>query len=81
MKSLKNIYYEDLNIDQKRVVNSIPNGHSLVKGVAGCGKTAIAIHRIPTLINHYLEDKEKILLVTFNRYLRIFHNSNSLDCG
>jgi superfamily I DNA/RNA helicase len=49
----------ELNIDQLRIVNLKPNGHCLVKGVAGSGKTTVAVNRIPYLINHYLEEGEK----------------------
>lgn len=59
----------ELNIDQLRIVNQKPNGHCLVKGVAGSGKTTVAVNRIPPLINHYLEQGEKILLLTFNKTL------------
>lgn len=30
-----------LNSDQKRIVESPPGGHSLIKGVAGSGRTTI----------------------------------------
>ena len=59
----------ELNIDQLRIVNLKPNGHCLVKGVAGSGKTTVAVNRIPHLINHYLEAGEKILILTYNKTL------------
>ena len=59
----------ELNIDQLRVVNQKPNGHCLVKGVAGSGKTTVAVNRIPQLINHYLQTGEKILIITYNKTL------------
>ena len=59
----------ELNIDQLRIVNLKPNGHCLVKGVAGSGKTTVAVNRIPYLINHYLEEGEKILILTYNKTL------------
>lgn len=59
----------ELNIDQLRIVNQKPNGHCLVKGVAGSGKTTVAVSRIAPLINHYLEAGEKILLLTYNKTL------------
>ena len=61
----------ELNIDQLRVVNQKPNGHCLVKGVAGSGKTTVAVNRIPQLINHYLQTGEKILILTYNKIKRI----------
>ena len=59
----------ELNIDQLRIVNLKPNGHCLVKGVAGSGKTTVAVNRIPQLINHYLQTGEKILILTYNKTL------------
>ncbi len=47
-----------------------PAGHCLIKGVAGSGKTTVAVHRIPYLMDHYCYEKEdQILLVTFNKTL------------
>lgn len=59
----------ELNIDQIRIVNQRPNGHCLVKGVAGSGKTTVAVNRIPTLRNHYIQSGEKILIITYNKTL------------
>lgn len=59
-----------LNLEQRRIVELEPNGHLLVKGVAGSGKTTVSVRRIPFLLNHYCPDKDdKILLVTFNKTL------------
>lgn len=59
----------ELNIDQIRIVNQKPNGHCLVKGVAGSGKTTVAVNRIPTLLNHYTQNGEKVLIITYNKTL------------
>ena len=59
-----------LNMEQRRLVELEPNGHMMVKGVAGSGKTTVAIRRISFLQNHYtLEDNDSILLVTYNKTL------------
>ena len=59
-----------LNMEQRRIVELEPNGHMLVKGVAGSGKTTVAVRRIPFLLNHYChEADDKVLLVTFNKTL------------
>lgn len=42
-----------LNVEQKRIILNKPSGHSLIKGVAGSGKTTVAVHRIPFLMNNY----------------------------
>ena len=41
-----------LNVEQKRIIEAKPNGHVLVKGVSGSGKTTVAVHRIPLLLNN-----------------------------
>lgn len=64
----------ELNIDQIRIVNNKPNGHVLAKGVAGSGKTTVAVSKIPMLVNHYLDKNEKILFVTYNKTLIQYTN-------
>ena len=60
-----------LNMEQRRIVELEPGGHMLVKGVAGSGKTTVAVRRIPFLLNHYCHEKDdRVLLVTFNKTLR-----------
>ena len=57
-------------MEQRRIVELEPNGHMMVKGVAGSGKTTVAIRRISFLKNHYShEDDDSILLVTYNKTL------------
>ncbi|MFO7887699.1 MAG: transcriptional repressor LexA [Eubacteriales bacterium] len=59
-----------LNMEQKRIVELEPNGHMLVKGVAGSGKTTVSVRRIPYLLSYYCHEKEdNILLMTFNKTL------------
>lgn len=59
-----------LNVEQKRIIESKPNGHSLIKGVAGSGKTTVAVNKIPLLLRHYCADKDdKILMATYNKSL------------
>lgn len=59
-----------LNLEQRRIVELEPNGHLLIKGVAGSGKTTVSVRRIPFLLHHYCHDKDdKVLLVTFNKTL------------
>lgn len=59
----------ELNVDQIRIVNNKPNGHILVKGVAGSGKTTVAVSKLSMLINHYMDENDKILFVTYNKTL------------
>lgn len=68
-----------LNVEQKRIIEAKPNGHVLVKGVAGSGKTTVAVHRIPLLLSNYCHAKDdKVLMVTFNksltRYVEYIYN-------
>lgn len=70
-----------LNMEQRRLVELEPNGHMMVKGVAGSGKTTVAIRRISFLQNHYSpEDNDTVLLVTYNKTLLqyIKHNYQKL---
>lgn len=59
----------NLNVDQIRIVNNRPNGHVLVKGVAGSGKTTVAVSKISMLINDYMDKDDAILFVTYNKTL------------
>lgn len=59
-----------LNVEQRRIVELEPSGQMLVKGVAGSGKTTVAIRRINFLKTHYChEADDQILLVTYNKTL------------
>lgn len=59
-----------LNLEQKKLVNLKPNGHILIKGVAGSGKTTVAVKRLPFLAKNYCYDQDdKVLLLTYNRTL------------
>ena len=62
-----------LNVEQRKIVELEPQGHLAVKGVAGSGKTSVAIRRISFLNENYcFEPDDKILLVTFNKTLLNF---------
>ncbi|RII33926.1 repressor LexA [Clostridium chromiireducens] len=53
------------NKEQKKIINSKPNGHMLIKGEKGTGKTTTFINKIPSLLNHYCISKDdKILVAT-----------------
>lgn len=71
-----------LNVEQKKIIQAEPKGHVLVKGVAGSGKTTVAVNRIPFLLNHYCFEKDdNILMVTYNKLLvnYIKHISSQID--
>lgn len=59
-----------LNVEQRRIIENKPNGHVLVKGGAGSGKTTVAVHKIPFLLKDYTYEKDdKILVITYNKSL------------
>lgn len=76
-----------LNVEQRKIIELEPAGHLLVKGVAGSGKTTVAIRRLSFLKEHYCpEDNDNVLLVTFNktllRYIKYqYENQKNTDEG
>ena len=60
----------ELNVEQKKIIENKPNGHILIKGVAGSGKTTVAVNKIPFLLKNYCyASDDKVLMVTFNKSL------------
>jgi len=60
----------ELNVEQKRLVQASPGGQGVIKGVAGSGKTTVALHRALFLRKHYCYAQEDcVLLVTYNKTL------------
>jgi len=70
-KYLRNVVRSmNLNLEQTKLIEAEPNGISLIKGIAGSGKTTIALHRALFLHRHYCSDPaDRVLLATFNRTL------------
>lgn len=59
-----------LNVEQQKLIQNKNLGHSLLKGVAGSGKTTVAVCRIPFLLQNYcIEKDDHILMVTYNKSL------------
>lgn len=59
-----------LNLEQKKLIRSSAMGHSIIRGVAGSGKTTVAVHRISFLLDKYCYGaSDKILMVTYNKSL------------
>jgi superfamily I DNA/RNA helicase len=54
---------------QKEVVTLMPEGHVVVLGTAGSGKTTMAIHRAVFVADERADHGGRTLLVTFNRAL------------
>lgn len=68
-----------MNKEQEKIAYTKPNGHMLIKGIAGSGKTTVGICRISYLLNNYCHDKDdNILFITFNKtlvnYVSYFYN-------
>jgi len=59
----------DLSVDQVRIINSKTTGHSLIKGVAGSGKTTVALFKLIALQQQKKLENEKVLVVTYNKTL------------
>ena len=52
---------------QKRIINSKPNGHTLIKGLKGTGKTTAAVSKMSSLLNSYCNFKDdRVLIVTYD---------------
>lgn len=59
-----------LNMEQKKLIHNTVMGQSMVKGVAGSGKTTVAVHRISFLLHNYcFGPQDQILMITFNKSL------------
>ena len=58
----------NLSAEQLRVVNGKSVGNSLIKGVAGSGKTTVALFKLANLLKNGL-GREKVLVVTYNKTL------------
>lgn len=57
-----------LNMEQRKLIQAKPAGHNLIKGVAGSGKTTVALHKTLFLRKHYcFGENDRTLLVTYNR--------------
>lgn len=57
----------EFNRSQRKIINSKPNGHMLIKGPRDTGKTTAFINKVPTLLNKYCISKDdKILIATYN---------------
>ena len=59
----------ELTSEQIKVLNSKSNGHCLIKGVAGSGKTTLALYKIMDILKEADLTKESILLLTYNKLL------------
>ena len=57
----------EFNRAQRKIINNKPNGHMLIKGVLGTGKTTAFINKIPSLLNNYCISKDdRVLIATYN---------------
>ena len=72
-----------LNPEQDRLVQLDPLGHRLIRGVAGSGKTTIALYRAKYLSENYLDmfTANKILVLTYNSTLVAFMREQARELG
>ena len=72
-----------LNPEQDKLVQLDPRGHRLIRGVAGSGKTTIALYRAKYLSENYLDmfTANKILVLTYNGTLVAFMREQARELG
>ena len=72
-----------LNPEQDRLVRLDSRGHLLIRGVAGSGKTTVALYRAKYLSENYLDmfTANKILVLTYNRTLVAFMREQAKELG
>ncbi|WP_160687128.1 transcriptional repressor LexA [Clostridium sp. C2-6-12] len=54
----------EFNRGQRKIINGKPNGHLLIKGISGTGKTTAFVNKIPSLLNKYCISKDDRVLIT-----------------
>lgn len=59
----------DLSVEQLRIINSKTAGQSLIRGVAGSGKTTVALFKLAAMQQQKALDNERVLVVTYNKTL------------
>ena len=73
----------ELTVDQLKIVNSKMNGHCLIKGVAGSGKTTVALCKIAKHLQESVSASEKLLVVTYNKtliqYMKLLSESYGIN--
>jgi len=57
-----------LDLQQERLAHTLGAGYRVIRGVAGCGKTLVLVHRARWLAEHF--PHQKILLACYNVALR-----------
>ncbi|MEH2405311.1 UvrD-helicase domain-containing protein [Nostoc sp.] len=62
---------EDLDKEQTKVKNMNTKGHSLVRGIAGSGKSLVLRNRVETIIEKF----DNILILSYNRFMSEWLNS------
>jgi superfamily I DNA/RNA helicase len=70
--------YEDLDEQQNKAKNFSLKGHSLVRGVAGSGKSLVLLNRLEKLIDEGYKD---ILVLCYNRFMNEWIDSIIAEKG
>lgn len=63
---------------QKEVLYLPPQGHIVILGTAGSGKSTMAVWRAVYLANNHTGSSQRVLLVTFNRTLVLYLKSGGM---
>ncbi|OEF96555.1 UvrD-helicase domain-containing protein [Desulfuribacillus alkaliarsenatis] len=63
-----------LNDDQKRIINIKPQGLMIIKGVAGSGKTTVAVERFARLLLDFMMFEERAVILGYTNSLTKYMN-------
>ncbi|MGL4345704.1 MAG: S24 family peptidase [Cellulosilyticaceae bacterium] len=63
-----------LNKEQLRLVQSTSLGASVIRGIAGSGKTSVGMQRVKYLLKQYAQKDEQVLVVSYNKALSEYMN-------
>ncbi|MGB6296544.1 MAG: UvrD-helicase domain-containing protein [Rivularia sp. (in: cyanobacteria)] len=80
----KRLLREELDNEQNKARNYSVNGHSLVRGVAGSGKSLVLRSRVEKVLNEF----DSVLILSYNRFmngwlkskLSKYNNRRNIEC-
>jgi superfamily I DNA/RNA helicase len=76
---MRNVQTSDLTLAQRRILNMPINQNMAIKGIAGSGKTILAIKRIKKILDH--NNQARILFLVFNKTLQVFIQNAIIEEG
>ncbi|TVR06566.1 MAG: hypothetical protein EA395_14055 [Phormidium sp. GEM2.Bin31] len=78
------LHEEQLDEQQAKARNFSSNGHSLVRGAVGSGKSLVLRDRVSKILE---EDFNSVLVLSYNRFMRFWlesslkHRGSQVECG